>query len=279
MAANQRLPLAEPPILHTVGRHATVNRRAAMLDVIGVSRRFGGARAVDGVTLHVAAGTITGLIGPNGAGKTTLFNVIAGSLPPSAGRIVLNGQDIGGAPAHRRLAAGLGRTFQIPRPFGAMTVLENLLLAAQDQRGEAPFANFFPRAVAAQERRNAERARDILAFVALEKLAAAPASVLSGGQRKLLELARVLMAAPRIVLLDEPAAGVNPTLLETIIDRIAALHARGLTFLIVEHNLDLIARLCSEVHVMAGGKLLVSGTPDAVTRDARVVDAYLGGAA
>ncbi len=250
-----------------------------MLDLIGVSRSFGGARAVDGVSLRVAAGTITGLIGPNGAGKTTLFNVIAGSLPPSAGRIVLEGKNIGGLPAHSRLAAGLGRTFQIPRPFGAMTVLENLLLAASDQRGEAPFANWFsPGAVARQERGSAARARDILSFLALEKLAAAPASVLSGGQRKLLELARVLMAEPRIILLDEPAAGVNPTLLETIIDRIAALHARGLTFLIVEHNLDLIARLCGAVHVMAGGRLLVSGTPDEVTRDARVVEAYLGGA-
>jgi branched-chain amino acid transport system ATP-binding protein len=251
-----------------------------MLELIGLSRAFGGARAVDDVSLRVAGGRITGLIGPNGAGKTTLFNVIAGSLAPSSGRVVLHGADIGGAPAHTRLKAGLARTFQIPRPFGAMTVLENVLLAAPAQRGESPFANwFFARAVARQERRNAERAREIIAFLALERLVGAPAATLSGGQRKLLELARVLMADPKIILLDEPAAGVNPTLLETIIDRIAALHARGLTLLIVEHNLDLIARLCSEVHVMAGGKLLVSGTPDEVTRDARVVEAYLGGAA
>ena len=251
-----------------------------MLEVIDVSRNFGGARAVDGVSLRVAGGRIAGLIGPNGAGKTTLFNLIAGSLKPSSGRIVLDGGDIGGAPAHTRLAGGLARTFQIPRPFGAMTVLENVLLAAPGQRGEAPFANwFFPGSVAAQERRNADKAREIVAFLALERLAGAAAATLSGGQRKLLELARVLMADPKIVLLDEPAAGVNPTLLETIIDRIAALHARGLTFLIVEHNLDLISRLCSRVHVMAGGRLLVSGTPDEVTRDARVVEAYLGGVA
>ncbi len=251
-----------------------------MLELIDVSRGFGGTLAVDRVSLRVAAGRITGLIGPNGAGKTTLFNVIAGSLAPSAGRVVLEGRDIGAAPAHARLGAGLARTFQIPRPFGAMTVLENVLLAARGQRGERPFANWFSfRAVARQERRNAEKARDIIAFLALERLADAPAATLSGGQRKLLELARVLMAEPRIVLLDEPAAGVNPTLLETIIDRISALHARGLTFLIVEHNLDLIARLCSEVHVMAGGRLLVSGTPEEVTRDTRVVEAYLGGVA
>jgi branched-chain amino acid transport system ATP-binding protein len=248
-----------------------------MLELFDVSRNFGGARAVDGVSLRVAGGQIAGLIGPNGAGKTTLFNLIAGSLAPSSGRIVLEGREIAGASAHTRLAAGLARTFQIPRPFGAMTVLENVLLAAQAQRGEQPFANWFsPRAVMAQERRNAEQAREIVAFLALERLASAPAATLSGGQRKLLELARVLMAAPKIVLLDEPAAGVNPTLLETIIDRIATLNARGLTFLIVEHNLDLIARLCSEVHVMAAGKLLVSGSPDAVTQDARVVEAYLG---
>ena len=251
-----------------------------MLDLIGVSRSFGGARAVDDVSLHVSAGRITGLIGPNGAGKTTLFNLIAGSLPPSSGRIVLNGKDIGGAPAHRRLAAGLGRTFQIPRPFAAMTVLENVLLAAQRQGGEFPFANWLtPGAVARQEQHNIERAREIIEFLALTRLAASPAAILSGGQRKLLELARVLMAGPKLVLLDEPAAGVNPTLLETIIDRIRILHERGLTFLIVEHNLDMIARLCSEVHVMAAGRVLVSGTPEEVTADQRVVDAYLGGAA
>jgi branched-chain amino acid transport system ATP-binding protein len=251
-----------------------------MLEVIELSRDFGGTRAVDGVSLCAEAGRITGLIGPNGAGKTTLFNVIAGSLRPSAGRVVLDGRDIGGAPAHTRLRAGLARTFQIPRPFAAMTVLENVLLGAPGQRGEAPFANWFsPAAVARQERRNAEQAREILSFLALERLAGAPAATLSGGQRKLLELARVLMAEPRIILLDEPAAGVNPSLLETIIDRIAALHAHGIAFLIVEHNLDLIARLCSVVHVMAGGRLLVSGTPAEVTQDARVVEAYLGGAA
>lgn len=251
-----------------------------MLDLIDVSRSFGGARAVDGVSLQVAGGAITGLIGPNGAGKTTLFNLIAGSLPPSGGRIVLNGKDIAGAPAHARLAAGLARTFQIPRPFAAMTVLENVLLAAPKQSGESPFANWLtPVAVARQEQRNAAKAREIIEFLALTRLIASPAATLSGGQRKLLELARVLMAEPKIILLDEPAAGVNPTLLETIIDRIRTLHERGLTFLIVEHNLDLITRLCSTVHVMAGGKLLVSGTPDAVTQDARVVEAYLGGAA
>jgi len=251
-----------------------------MLELSGLSRRFGGARAVDQVTLTLPPGRITGLIGPNGAGKTTLFNLIAGSLRPSAGRVRFEGRDISRAPPHRRLRLGLGRTFQIPRPFAAMTVLENVLLAAQGQRGERPFANWLAgRAVAAEERRNLARAREIIAFLHLDRLAASPAAALSGGQRKLLELARVLMAEPRLVLLDEPAAGVNPSLLETIIDRIRALHAGGLSFLIVEHNLDLVARLCSQVHVMAAGRLLVSGPPEEVTRDPRVIEAYLGGAA
>jgi branched-chain amino acid transport system ATP-binding protein len=251
-----------------------------MLELSGLSRRFGGARAVDGVSLRLPPGRITGLIGPNGAGKTTLFNLIAGALRPSAGTIRFESRDITHAPPHRRLALGLGRTFQIPRPFAAMTVLENVLLAAQGQRGEQPFANWLaPRAVAAEERRAMARAREIIDFLALSRLAASPAATLSGGQRKLLELARVLMAEPRLVLLDEPAAGVNPTLLETIIDRIRDLHARGIAFLIVEHNLDLVARLCAEVHVMANGRLLVSGPPEVVMRDARVVEAYLGAAA
>ncbi len=247
-----------------------------MLALSGVSRQFGGARAVDGVSLEVAAGSITGLIGPNGAGKTTLFNLIAGSLAPSAGRIVVDGADVTGEPAHRRLRRGIGRTFQIPRPFPAMTVLENVMLAAQAQAGERPLANWLrPGAVARQERDILARARETIAFVALDRLAAEPAAKLSGGQRKLLELARVLMANPRLVLLDEPAAGVNPTLLETIVGHIRALNARGLTFLIVEHNMDFVARLCGQVHVMAAGRLLASGTPDEILRDARVVDAYL----
>ncbi len=250
-----------------------------MLEVIGVSRRFGGARAAEDVSFGVARGAITGLIGPNGAGKTTMFNMIAGSLRPSEGRILLEGHAIEHEPAHRRLARGLGRTFQIPRPFPAMTVLENVLVAAGGQRGESPFANWFAGGtVARQERKLVARAREIIAFLALERLAEAPAGSLSGGQRKLLELARVLMAEPKLVLLDEPAAGVNPSLLELIIERIAELNRRGLTFLIVEHNMDLVARLCAVVHVMANGRLLTSGTPAEVTTDARVIEAYLGGA-
>ena len=251
-----------------------------MLEVVEVTRRFGGVEAVSGVSLSIPRGTITGLIGPNGAGKTTLFNLIAGTLAPSAGRITLDGRRIEHEAAHRRLARGLGRTFQIPRPFPAMTVLENVMLAAPGQTGERVLPNWLaPRRVAAQERRNAARARELIGFVTLDRLTEAPARSLSGGQHKLLELARVLMADPRIILLDEPAAGVNPSLLETIIDRIRALHARGITFLLIEHDMDLVGRLCGHVHVMAAGRMLAEGAPDAVIRDPAVIDAYLGGAA
>ncbi len=248
-----------------------------MLEIDDLARCFGAHRAVDGVSLRVPAGSITGLIGPNGAGKTTLFNLLAGALRPDRGRILLDGVRVDQEPADRRLRRGLARTFQIPRPFKAMTVLENVLVAAPGQRGEATWPNWFlPGAVARQEQALIERARAWLDFLTLGRHADALAASLSGGQRKLLELARVLMAEPRIVLLDEPAAGVAPPLLETITERILDLNARGLTFVIIEHHLPLIARLCGVVHVMVSGRLLVSGSPAEVTRDARVQDAYLG---
>jgi branched-chain amino acid transport system ATP-binding protein len=276
--------------VHTVFCRAAANRGTLgqgcyplltpLLELANVTRSFAGARVVDGVSLTVETGSITGLIGPNGAGKTTLFNLIAGALRPDSGHIALEGKRIEHEPAHRRLARGLGRTFQIPRPFPAMTVLENVLVAAPGQRGERVFANWIaPAAVAREERRNAEQAREIVEFVNLGALAGARAATLSGGQRKLLELARVLMASPRLILLDEPAAGVNPTLLGTIVARLRELNARGMTFLIVEHNMDLIARLCRPVHVMAAGRLLASGPAESVMGDPRVIDAYLGGVA
>jgi branched-chain amino acid transport system ATP-binding protein len=250
-----------------------------MLELHAVSKHFGGHRAVDGVSFAVARGTVTGLIGPNGAGKTTVFNLVAGALRPSAGRITLDGERLDGLPSHRVLARGLGRTFQVPRPFPAMTVLENVMLARARQRGERFWWNWLgPGAVAAEERATRERARELLAFVGLERWAGEPARVLSGGQRKLLELARVLMAEPRLVLLDEPAAGVSPALIEAIESRVGELHRRGVTFLVIEHNLDVVMRLCRPVLVMVNGALLLEGEPEAVRADPRVVDAYLGGA-
>jgi branched-chain amino acid transport system ATP-binding protein len=251
-----------------------------MLETRSVSKHFGGVAAVDAVSLKVGQGEIAGLIGPNGAGKTTMFNLLAGSLKPSGGEVLLNGRRIDDLAAHRRLELGLGRTFQIPRLFGQMSVVENMLTAARGQVGERILANWLPgKAVRDQERLNVEKAMRLLDFVTLTKLSREPARVLSGGQRKLLELARILMADPKLILLDEPAAGVNPSLLETIIDRIHAINATGVTFLIIEHNMDMVTRLCSRALVMVEGRLLCEGAPREVTRDQRVIDAYLGGAA
>ena len=247
------------------------------LDVQAVSKRFGGHRVLDQVSFRVRPGSISGLIGPNGAGKTTMFNLIAGTLPPSGGHIVLDGRRLDGLAPHRILRLGVGRTFQVPRPFLAMTVLENLMLAAQRQLGERPWANWLrPTAVALEERAVREQARELLDFVGLTSLAGEPARSLSGGQRRLLELARVLMAEPRLILLDEPAAGVHPALLEKLEARIGELHGRGVTFLVIEHNLDFVMRLCRPVLVLAQGRLLAEGDPEAVRADPRVREAYLG---
>ena len=250
-----------------------------MLEAHAISKSFGGHRAVDAVSFAIGQGTITGLIGPNGAGKTTLFNCLAGLFKPTSGRLDLAGERIDGLSPDRIFQKGLARTFQIPRPFPEMTVLENVLVAPLDQEGERFWANWLtPGRVAAQERALIAKARHWIDFVGLSALADQPARVLSGGQRKLLELARVLVAEPRLILLDEPGAGVNPRLLDTIVDRIVTLNRGGVTFLIIEHNMDLVMSLCDPVLVMAGGRLLMSGSPEAVREDARVVEAYLGGA-
>jgi branched-chain amino acid transport system ATP-binding protein len=251
-----------------------------LLEANEVIKAFGGQCAVDGLTFTLGRGRITGLIGPNGAGKTTLFNCLAGALKPDAGRVLLAGQDITGASPARIFAAGLARTFQIPRPFPGLSVLENVMLAPRGQLGERPWSNWLrPAAVAEEEKRTRDAAMHWLDFVGLARLAHEPARVLSGGQRKLLELARVMVSAPALVLLDEPGAGVNPALLDEIMARITELNRNhGVSFLIVEHNMDLIAQLCDPVLVMSEGRLLTQGTPDEVLADPRVVQAYLGDA-
>jgi branched-chain amino acid transport system ATP-binding protein len=250
------------------------------LEARGVTKVFGGLSAVDGMSIALQRGELLGLIGPNGAGKTTLFNLLAGSLRPNGGAIVVNGTDMTRAGPEARIANGVGRTFQIPRPFAEMTVLENVLTGGQRQSGERAWMNIVrPGRVAAEERAAVEKARGLLDFVTLSRLEGEPARVLSGGQRKLLELARVLMADPDTILLDEPAAGVNPTLLELIIDRVLDLNAQGTSILLIEHNMEMVSRLCSRVVVMAGGRYLTEGTPDDIARNPTVVDAYLGGVA
>lgn len=251
-----------------------------MLILDQVVKTFGGHRAVDGVSFSLKPGRITGLIGPNGAGKTTLFNLIAGALRPDGGRISLEGQAIGGLRPDQVFHAGLARTFQIPKPFAAMSVLENVMLAPKGQAGESFWRNWLsPGRVAREEAAVRERALHWLDFVGLARLAHEPARVLSGGQRKLLELARAMVSEPRLVLLDEPGAGVNPALLDTIVDRIATLHQQGMNFLIIEHNMDLVASLCDPVLVMAQGQLLASGSAAEVLHNPQVVEAYLGGTA
>ncbi len=251
--------------------------RPALLEVAGLCKSFGGHRVVDQVSFALPCGAIGGLIGPNGAGKTTLFNCLAGFMRPDAGSVRLDGAAIAGRASSTVFAAGLARTFQIPRPFPEMTVLDNVMVAPLGQIGERLWTNWLqPRAVAAQERQTRDAARHWLDFVGLSALQDQPARILSGGQRKLLELARVMVASPKLVLLDEPAAGVNPALLDQIVDKVQALNAQGTTFLIIEHNMDVVASLCQPVMVMAQGRLLVSGNADTVLNDSRVVEAYLG---
>ena len=243
----------------------------------GLRKAYGQLRAVDGVDLSVASGSLTGLIGPNGAGKTTTFDLIAGAQRSDSGRIVFQGQSIENLAPNAIFRRGLARTFQVPRPFAQMTVLENVLIAPLNQIGERLYANWWwAGRVSAQERALQERAREVLELCALSDKASLLAGQLSGGQQKLLELARVLMIDPQMILLDEPAAGVNPSLLETLMERVQLLHRRGITFLLIEHNMDLVMRVCQHVIVMAQGQVLAQGTPQEVQDNPQVLDAYLG---
>ncbi len=247
------------------------------LQVEHVERAFYGVHALNGVSLTVARRGITGLIGPNGAGKTTLFNCISGVIPPDRGRIIFDGHDITGLRPDRVTSTGLIRTFQIARGLSRMSVLENLLVYGQHQPGETIlFALTRSAAARAREDELMVKALQIAERLNLRRVIYHPAGALSGGQKKLLEIGRVLMADPKMILLDEPIAGVNPTLAREIGEHLQALAAEGLPILLIEHQMDMVARLCDRVIVMAEGRFLTEGTFDEIARDQRVQEAYMG---
>jgi ABC-type branched-subunit amino acid transport system ATPase component len=243
-----------------------------LLEVERVSKAFGGLHALSECSLSVEKGSITGLIGPNGSGKTTLFNIITGYEKPDSGSVRFEGSDITRASSSKVFALGVGRTFQITRIFARITVLENMLVATQRDEG-------WLRALTRSKSSKSElvAAMEWLDFVGIARLASLPAGSLSFGQRKLLELAYVLVADPDVILLDEPAGGVNLTLINDIAEKIRALNKDGKSFLIVEHNMEFVMSLCDRVTVMHQGTDLVSGTPSEIRNDPRGLDAYLGG--
>ncbi len=248
-----------------------------MLQIKNVEKDFGGIKAVHDCSLEVKEGTITGLIGPNGAGKTTLFNLISGFYRPDRGEILYKGERIDGFPPHEIYHRGIMRTFQITRELQKMTVLENLMLIPEDQKGEK-LRNIFldPTGVRKQEIEIKEKALEALEFVELIKLRNEYAANLSTGQKKLLEIARVLMSDADMILLDEPGAGVNRTLLKKLSDNIRELSGSGRTFFLIEHDMDLVMSLCNPIIVMSEGTKLTEGDAEEIKKDMRVLDAYLG---
>ncbi|WP_322888963.1 MULTISPECIES: ABC transporter ATP-binding protein [unclassified Yoonia] len=249
-----------------------------MIVVENLVKTFGGFRAVDGASLRIEQGTITGLIGPNGAGKTTLFNVIAGVLKPTSGRVTMMGEDITGLPPHELFHKGLLRTFQIAHEFSSMTVRENLMMVPAGQSGETLWNAWFGRKrIADEERALRAKADEVIEFLTIEHLKEERAGNLSGGQKKLLELGRTMMVDAKIVFLDEVGAGVNRTLLNTIGDAIIRLNKeRNYTFVVIEHDMDFIGRLCDPVICMAEGHVLAEGTLAEIKANEQVIEAYLG---
>ena len=241
----------------------------ALLQTQALSKSFGGIKAVDNCSFEVEEGSITALIGPNGAGKTTVFNLISGMLRPDSGSISYNGERIDGKQPHQVTRKGISRTFQISRDLKEMTLLENLIV----QSPTKGFADLFQGSMLEHER---EHAMELLDFVGITHLANEQSKNLSYGQKKLMEFAATLMTEPRLILLDEPAGGVNPALLEDIIERIQTLNKQGITFLIVEHNMDVVMNLCDPVIVMAYGTVLAQGAPENIQNDKEVLEAYLG---
>ena len=249
-----------------------------MIFVDNLHKRFGGIRAVDGVSLSIETGSITGLIGPNGAGKTTLFNIIAGHFPPTSGQIRLDGDDITTLKPHQLFHRGLLRTFQIAHEFSTLSVRENLMMVPDTQPGENLWQVWTqPKVVRAREEEVRAKADEVIEFLEISHVADELAGNLSGGQKKLLELGRTMMVDAKIVFLDEVGAGVNRTLLGTIGDAILRLNKeRGYTFCMIEHDMDFISRLCDPVICMAEGKVLATGTVEELKNNKNVIEAYLG---
>lgn len=249
-----------------------------MIEIDDISKSFGGLKAVNHCSFRIEKGGITGLIGPNGAGKSTLFSIVAGFVPADSGKIWLDGRDVTEIRPDRLFHAGLVRTFQIPHEFSRMSVRENLMLVPPGQRGESLWWSWARWGqVKRQDRQILERVDDVLDFLQLSHLADELAGNLSGGQKKLLELGRTMMTEAKVVLLDEPGAGVNPTLMGTLSDAILRLNReRGYTFCLIEHDMDLIARLCDPVVVMASGTVIAQGTMASIRANEEVRDAYLG---
>ncbi|MGN8159008.1 ABC transporter ATP-binding protein [Salinisphaera sp. SWV1] len=252
-----------------------------MIKIEKISKSFGGIRAVNECSFEVAKGSITGLIGPNGAGKSTLFGIVAGFIKPDSGRILLDGEDVAGVAPHRLFRRGLVRTFQTPHEFSRMTIRENLMLVPEGQSGESLLQSWLHWGqVKAEEHALLDRVDDVLGFLNLAHVADQKAGNVSGGQKKLLELGRTMMTDAKVVLLDEPGAGVNRTLLATLAEAIERLNReRGYTFCVIEHDMDLIGRLCDPVVVMANGSVIAQGDFDSVRSNRQVIDAYLGGEA
>ena len=254
-----------------------MNSPTPVLSASGLIKSFGGVMAVNNASIEVAPGSVTGLIGPNGAGKTTLFNLLSNFIHPDQGQVLFDGEPIQNLQPHQIAQRGMVRTFQVARVLSRLSVLENLLLAAQHQTGEKFWSTWFLGKQIAQEEREArDRAMEILESVGLAAKAQDYAGGLSGGQRKLLEIARSLMTRPKLVLLDEPAAGVNPTLINQICEYIHYWNRQGLSFLIIEHNMDVIMTLCDRVWVLAEGSNLAVGSPSEIQTNTQVLEAYLG---
>ena len=249
-----------------------------MIAVQDLVKHFGGLAAVDGVSMEIEQGTITGLIGPNGAGKSTLFNLIAGNLTPESGSIFLDGEDVTGLKPHMLFSKGLLRTFQIAHEFQSMSVLDNLMMVPSLQVGESLLGAWFKREkVVRQEAELRGNAEEVISFLNMGHMANELAGNLSGGQKKLLELGRTMMVSPKVVILDEVGAGVNRTLLKEIGEAILSMNReRGFTFCMIEHDMDFISRLCDPVVVMAEGKILAQGSAKEIKANEDVIEAYLG---